>query len=676
MENKQEKTLIESLADQLMNRELKVLDTFSFGDAGLEILDNGAVYYLSEGQRIRPFHSRAKTAEGTRIDTRTAKYKGTNTEEITDALGNGLVLRSRFSENGLVLIREVILRHCGALTVQVKLEKKNGAKVRTRFLAPLDAPYPDKTGKRLFLSLDQKMLLVPYDNDMWTRYESAVPRPGRTSYDVTAIYDEDSFQGLVVGAVDFTLWKNAISWAAHDARAFVAFSGAADAATHDILPHGIVSGESVSSARFWVKWTEDIREGMVDYANQCVKVRPARPWSGGAIFGWNSFSALGMGLRLSHWEEAGKFFHEEIPNFSDNGVSYINLDACFGMSKKEIRRIVGELHSRGQKAGWYAAPCVCIPVLAKIPVPGTLTPLENLILKDSEGRPLPPADGSYPLDVTHPLWEKYARSQIRNVLELGFDYIKLDFLSHGGVEGHHHRPEFTGRMALDYAYRVIEDEISRAGREIFVSLSIAPIFPYHLGNARRCCCDSFGHMDDTRYVLNALNFGWWQNGILYRFSDPDHLALQHSVIDGREETTESEARARYLSGLISGTLMILSDNYGPQGDPQRIAAARERTKKLANDPRLNEIAKIGKAFIPVDLGSDTTSFYTLSHVGKHYVAVFNYSKAERLLSFPALRGNLPQQGRAVSLVSGRALEYSGDFAVTVPGWDADIFEIA
>ena len=70
-----------------------------------------------------------------------------------------------------------------------------------------------------------------------------------------------------------------------------------------------------------------------------------------------------------------------------------------------------------------------------------------------------------------------ARATIRHLIDLGVDYIKIDFLSHGSVEGAHYRPEFTGRMALNYAYSVLSEEIDRAGREIFVSLSIAPLFP-------------------------------------------------------------------------------------------------------------------------------------------------------------------------------------------------------
>ena len=656
-----DKTLVERLADSFLYKVPKVLSTHTLGRCEVQLLANGAACYHVDGEKIRPFHSCAESTDGRRIDTRTAKCRGTSEKDGT--------VVSLFEENGLRLRRDLTLRENGELTVRIFLAEKKGRPVRTRWLCPVDAPYPDKDGKPLFLSLDQKMLLVPYDNDMWARYESTVPNPGKTSYDVTTIFDEKTFEGLVIGALDHDVWKNAVSWSAHDARAFRAYCGAADAGTHDCEPHGAVSGEEVASARFVMFWCGDVRDGMERYGQLCTEVVPPRPWKAGPVFGWNSFSALGMGLRLRHWEVAGDFIREELPNFAgEKGVTYINLDACFGMSHKEIRRIVEKLHERGQKAGWYGAPCICMGPLEMLPIPGTLVPLKSLILEDSKGRPLPPADGSRPLDVTHPLWEKYARAQIKNVLDLGFDYIKLDFLSHGAVEGAHHLKNYTGRMALHHAYKILEDEISKAGREIFVSLSIAPLFPYFLGNGRRCCCDSFGHIEDTRYVLNALNFGWWQSGTIYRYNDPDHLALFHSVIDGRGETTKGEARSRYLSGVISGTMMILSDNYDR---PE----ARERARSLANNAAVNALAGIGRPFRPVELKSDTTPFYTLTHDGRHYAAVFNFSAQEQTLSFRAARGGLPERGIAKNLWDGSETEYYGNLSVTLPGHDCAIFEI-
>ena len=105
---------------------------------------------------------------------------------------------------------------------------------------------------------------------------------------------------------------------------------------------------------------------------------------------------------------------------------------------------------------------------------------------------MPAVDGLYALDCTHPAWEGYARDFIRGVAEEGFDYLKIDFLGHGSMEAKFADPSIrTGRQAYCHGMGILLDELLKQDHPIFLSLSIAPIFPYGFGHARRCCCDSF-----------------------------------------------------------------------------------------------------------------------------------------------------------------------------------------
>lgn len=646
------------------------------GLAKAELLSNGICRYYQKGTFIRAFYSEGKTADGQVIRTKDASLEGYSCEEGTDKLGAYHRMTARYCHGALRLHQVVTAYDGGELTVQVKLHDTRG-KTATRFLAPVVTPYPTWDERPLFLSLDQKMLVVPYDNDMWSRYESAVPACGRESYDVTALYDERTQEGFVLGALDFSVWKNAIRWLHNDARSIQAYCGAAGTGTHDVCPHGLVCGEWVESSRFVMFWCDSIRDGMEHYGDLYAALVPPRPWRKGSVpFGWNSYSAVGQGLQLSHWEQAGEFIRTALPNFcGEPGETFINLDGALGLDEQKIRQIIEELHKKGQKAGWYAIPCNWFAALGDFPARGTNVTMKDLFLRDDAGALLPAIDGSQPLDVTHPEWEKMARATIRHLIDLGVDYIKIDFLSHGSVEGAHYRPEFTGRMALNYAYSVLSEEIDRAGREIFVSLSIAPLFPTFLGHSRRCCCDAFGHHEDVRYVLNALNFAWWTNHRLYTFNDPDHVSLCHSVVDGRGVTTENEARARYYSAVISGTVMMLSDNYGPVGDDAIIRQARSRAEKIANCAAINAVARLGQAFRPVYLCDGTTPFYTLCHEGRRYAAVFNFENATKTLSFAAADGGLPEHGIARNLETGAEMTYSEQVCVELAPWDAVILEI-
>lgn len=654
--------------------------SFECGSTRIELIDNGSFIFYLGGEKINGAYSRAEAEDGRGIDTRSAVRESFDCVDTEDVFGKGKMVVSTFIQNGMKLIQKIsIYEERKHFTVQVVLADDSG-NTRTRFLAPVETLYTDWSFKDLFLSLDQKMLLVPYDNDMWVRYESAVPRPGRRSYDVTAIYNENTLEGMIIGAIDFDTWKNAVAWSNYDARCLVAFCGAADGCTHDTLSHGVVDGTEVESARFVIGWYDDIRRGMEEYGRLCAEVTPRRPWSGKVPFGWNSYSGLGGIFEMDHWKQAGEFMHDELPEFGDEeGVTYVNMDGAFGMDLDRMKEIICEIHARGQKAGWYMGPCIAHRRLEQfMKLKGSDMPMSTIYLCDYAGNPLPPIDSSTPLDVTHPLWEQHVRTNIRDLLSLGIDYLKIDFLSHASLEGNFYNKEIkTGRQALNHAYRIMSEELSpeKAGREIFVSLSIAPLFPYFLGHARRSCCDTFGHYDDVRYALNALNFGWWTNGTIYQYADPDHCTLYHSMIDGRPATTEEESRSRYNTAVISGTVVLLSDNFGPAGDPEMIAAARARAVQFANNRQLNEIAAFGEAFVPATMKDGTASVYTLKHEGREFLAIFNFTPDRQNIVFEPENAGLKKEGVAYDLNRGINIEYYGAVNYTLNGYDSVIFEL-
>ncbi len=646
------------------------------GRVTLEFRKDGSTAYLLDGRRIRAFHSYAVTAQGKRIDTRSARRSEPEVSETR----RGWAVSAEYADGDLVLTQNFWIRRDEPFfAVSVCLSAKKG-NVETNRLAPLDFPYPSGDGDPLFLSLDQKMLLVPYDNDMWVRYESAPLRPGRTSYDVTCIYDEKTLRGLLIGALDHEVWKNAVSCSATDARSYTAFSGAADAGTHDCVPHGTLKGAKVHSSRFLCGWAEDVRDALEAYGARAVEGDPSLSWSSGVPFGWNSYSALAADTTVDHWKQAADFLHGELPEFRDeDGCTFVNLDAVYGISRKRKREIVEELHARGQKAGTYLAPLIWSPLLDLVPLKGSVGKLRrNTVMKLPDGSPYPAADGSVPVDVTRPEVEKDLRLSLREIVEDGFDYLKIDFTSHGAVEGERYdRTVRTGRQALSRFYAILREELDpeKTGREIFVSLSISPLFPAGGGHARRCCCDAFGHPEDVRYVLNALNFGWWAQPSLYRFCDPDHTVLYHSVVDGRGSTDLPSARSRYLASVISGTVMLLSDNYGPSGDGEIIRGSRERALTLANDPEINRIARIGKPFRPLSLKDGTCPVYFLEHEGRRYAAVFNFSAETKEFRIRPEDLGAPLCGTAEILGRYEALHYENELVVRLEGHDSALLEL-
>ena len=91
--------------------------------------------------------------------------------------------------------------------------------------------------------------------------------------------------------------------------------------------------------------------------------------------------------------------------------------------------------------------------------------------------------------------------------------------------------------------------------DMYINLSISPVFPAHYAQSRRIACDAWNKMKDTEYTLNALSYGWWQDKV-YQFNDPDHIVLR--------DATDGENRARVTSGVITG-IFIAGDDFSKGG---------------------------------------------------------------------------------------------------------------
>ena len=647
------------------------------GMSAVSIQSDGAFLLEQDGKRIRRFHSGASVRDGRKIDTRTASRVDIREEKAATPWGEGKTLTTVYEENGLTLEQRLtLIGGKKELIASIAIHDAH-KETESNDLSVLDAVYPAADEEELFRSLDQRMLLAPYDNDMWVRWEAAPLRPGRTSYDVSALFDEQTRNGLVLGALDHDVWKNGVRCSSVDARCVIACCGIADACTHDFMPHGTMIGEWVESSRFLVGWYDDVRDGLETFGDFCAICRPAVAWKGSVPFGWNSYSGVGH-TTLECWEAAADVLQELQVFRDDEGVQYINLDAAFGLDAQKRKALVQKLHERGQKCGTYGGPFLYFPQRDEnLEVPGSQgVKFSEMTLRDAEGRNMPAVDGLYALDCTHPAWEGYARDFIRGVAKEGFDYLKIDFLGHGSMEAKFADPSIrTGRQAYCHGMGILLDELLKQDHPIFLSLSIAPIFPYGFGHARRCCCDSFGHIEDVSYVLNALNFGWWTNGRLYALNDPDHIALYNSVIDGRGPTLMSEARSRYNSAVISGTVMLLSDNFGPDCSKELAENSIQRVREITCNAKLNELARSKAAFRPVELGAETCPVYTAKIGGKYYAAFFNFRREPQTISLEAQRGGIPAAGKVTDLNRDIRWQYTSVLSVALEPMDSAIVEI-
>lgn len=483
------------------------------------------------------------------------------------------------------------------------------------------------TAGELLSSAANRRLFVPYDNDAWIRF-SSVPMAKdtlTTSYEVMAVYQPASRQGVVIGAVNHDQWKNALS-TSDRGRHLEALSGVADKLTRDRRPHGVVRGEQVSSAMFTIGVYSDWRDGMDQYAQFNCKITPSRKWDRAMPVGWNSWGALAFNVNHDNSVETSDFFARHLQNHSfctADGLTYIGLDSGWNaFTEQQLKDFADHCKANHQVPCIYWTPFVDWGKDGNRSVPGA----EQYKYRDlwllANGLPQE-LDGGYAIDPTHPAVETMMRQTADLFRRCGYEYVKMDFMTHGRLEADawHDKNVTTGTEAYNYGMSLLDSIF----HDMYLNLSISPIFPAQYAQSRRIACDAWNKIKDTEYTMNALSYGWWV-GQVYDYNDADHVVLR--------DATEGENRARITSSLITG-IFILGDDYSAHGD----SVAKARALKLLTHPEINRIAT-GRAFRPLrgDSEQSESVFCRTEANGDVYVAAFNYH--DKPLSFTLPLGEL------------------------------------
>jgi len=179
---------------------------------------------------------------------------------ITDAFGTGTQYTFLYTRKGLPSIRQLfyMYNHVPWFLTEVALESKYT--IYSNYLSPITST---TSSSFLTKSTNNRMLMVPWDNDGWVRFESNALTKSTTSYEVPSVYSGDDRSGLVVGSVEHDTWKSGIQMTAsedHNLDSIRCFSGISSELTRDVLPHGKMKGKTVKSAKMFVGFFDGAQE--------------------------------------------------------------------------------------------------------------------------------------------------------------------------------------------------------------------------------------------------------------------------------------------------------------------------------------------------------------------------------------------------------------------------------
>jgi len=606
-------------------------------------------------------------------------FSASDITPLSDGFGSGIQFSFRHTVKGRPTLRQNYYLYEGKPYFFVEAVVESGAAVSTNWLAPIMVDTPG--GVDIGSHTDPRVLFVPWDNDYWVRYRADPIDGTGTSYEATAIYDNSNRHGLVLGSVTHDTWKTGID---HEGspdglQSLEVYGGASSEFTRDILPHGQVSGTRIVSPRIFVGYYDDWRKGMEDFGAANRVISPPLPWNGEMPIGWNSWASYGCNINPRIMEKVSGFIKNNLQDkgFNNHGAVYVVWDSACPNTPlgygEEYAAVARQIKANGQHPGiyfsthgtwrWTRDP--------HTPVPGANGKYtwNDLYLRDDQHNIIV-IHGWRALDPTHPGTKAYIEYVLNNFKRWGYEYVKMDFLTHLAVEGRHYIEDMTAMQAYNYGMKYIRDTI---GGSMFVSLSIAPLFPgAEYGHARRISCDVFGTIKDTEYMLNSVTYGWWL-GKYYRYNDGDHIVTGPGRDRAREPASYNEARTRVTSAAISG-LFIDSDALAGN------VIAQERAKELLTRAGILALVRKGRTFRPVagNTGNRAASVFELEDGTAYYLAVFNYDPVKVARTIGLARAGLSGTitYKVTDLWSGATSMATGSLVVPLQGSQATILRLA
>ena len=592
---------------------------FLSGCGGNERIVQGQWSLTYTGRGVNIVHGSTSVAQGLRAEYRlgdrivsTADYDRStfNQERISDDFGTGKRWTITYADPELPTLTQTFCIYDPYVLTDIRLEADKG--VSTNYMAPIVVEQTDT----LINGMGKRRLFVPFDNDAWIRYSTTAERADTLrSYEVTSIYDVRDRHGIVIGAIDHNQWKNAVELT-DGARRLKAFSGVADQLTRDHTAHGSVAGQCVNSARMMIGLFSDWRQGMETYADANATVAPPRQWQKAMPVGWNSWGALAFKVNHDNSTRIPDFFaHELQPHSFANadGLLYTGLDSGWNsFSEDELKDFADRCRRNNQVPCIYWTP---FTDWAKNPEREAGNSRYKDLYLYANGQPQE-LDGAYAIDPTHPAVQLMMEQTHDLFRRCGYEYVKMDFMTHGRMEADRwYRPEITtGTEAYNYGMHLLDSIFS----DMYLNLSISPIFPAQYAQSRRIACDAWNKIKDTEYTMNALSWGWWIDRV-YQYNDADHVVLR--------DATEGENRARITSSVITG-LFITGDDFS--ADTMAISRAR----RFLTNPDINGIAT-GRSFRPLLADDDRSeqTFIRQEPDGAITVAAFNYGDEPRPFAF-------------------------------------------
>ncbi|MDP9076949.1 MAG: hypothetical protein M3O71_05960 [Bacteroidota bacterium] len=590
---------------------------------------------------------------------------------LTDSLGTALKIDIKHTDDKLKLSLTqhiTIYKDQSYLVISVDAAGADKSVMpETRDISPL-AILPKQHGKLYIPGSEPRILDVPFDNDNWVpdlerKWSATGTAPAEgISYELSSIYDNNTFAGIVTGSLKHDFWKTGIVYRTGSAMGVVdslkIFGGAATEddkskkpayggldGTHDHAPHGTITGETVSSPLIYFSGTNDIRKAFVDYGNANVKLNGRLQWKGYAPVYWNSFGVEGVLGYEKVMMPPGVLkitdFIRTLDNFNKYAKPVLSIDSYDqDIYTTELLASLGRYAKKNnQQMGFYFIPFAMWTWKNSIDdkeMPGSHYQLHEVVLRDKNGQPIMYKEGdfcAYALDPTHPGVRLYVINQLEKAKAINAKFIKIDFLSAGSLESTvRYDPKVrSGMQAYSNGMKMLKalaDSIM--GKDIFITQAISPMFPNQYAHTRFVSTDVYSHLRDdekgfpswgsTESSMATGSHMWWVQGTLWPYTNLDVAIMKN--FQKNPDLSEQEIKVRMYAMMTMGS--ILGD-----GSDFRNKIAADRAKIYLNNKNICEFFSDPKVFTPLKFADGESFDQQLAFYLKGdttLVSVFNFDK--------------------------------------------------
>jgi alpha-galactosidase len=418
------------------------------------------------------------------------------------------------------------------------------------------------------------------------------------------------------------------------------------------------SGESMSAERLMFAVGSDYHAQLESYGVAIRELHQSRIPEDN-LLGWWSWTAYYTKITEGNTFTNALWLAEHLRRL---GYDYFHFDLGYGFARGEYATpnasqfpqgmwfLTHRISNMGLKVGVWTAP---FEVGARSSI---YEQHKDWLVQNLKGQPIQittaeemPGEAIYVLDTTNPGAQEFLRQTYRTLVrEWEARYIKLDFMDNTAIEGKYFRPNTTALEALRIGLQVIRESV---GNDVTLDKDGSPMLsPVGLVDEGRVSQDTGHTFARSKEAAPGIAARYYMHRNFF-LNDPDAFTVSQQLLEEREiqaPLTLREAEVSIALSAISGGMYEIGDDLPTLGnDLDRVA--------LVENPELLQMAKLGRAAIPLDLLSygsedEQSSLFLLREDARQSIlAVFNWTEHPRShrLSFSEL-----------SLTAGQTYEFS------------------